>query len=96
MGIFLSPTTFNFMYYVYILKNINNKNLYLGCTNNLKKRLLEHNNAKVKSTKNKGFWEVRYYEAFYSKDDAFAREQKLKKNYRGLQELKKRTKKSLN
>ena len=41
----------------------------------------------------KGPWEVRYYEAFYSKSDAFNREKKLKNNMRGLQELKKELKK---
>jgi putative endonuclease len=83
------------MYYVYIIRNSRNGSLYLGCTNDLKKRLSKHNENKVKSTKLKGCWEVRYYEAFFSKADAFSREKKLKKNYRGIQELKKRTKESL-
>ncbi|MCX6761791.1 MAG: GIY-YIG nuclease family protein [Candidatus Moranbacteria bacterium] len=83
------------MHYVYLIKSKKLGELYLGCTNDLRERLLKHNSNKVKSTKFKGPWEVRYYEAFYSKADAFSREKKLKQNYRGLQELKKRTKESL-
>ncbi len=83
------------MYYVYIIKNKENGKLYFGCTSDLRVRLEKHNTNKVFSTKNKGPWEVRYYEAFFSKTDAFNREKKLKQNYRGLQELKKRTKESL-
>ena len=83
------------MYYVYIIKSIKIDYLYLGCTGDLKARIKLHNENRVKSTKNKGPFEVRYYEAFYSKEDAFQREKKLKKNYRGLQELKKRTASSL-
>ncbi len=83
------------MFYVYIIKSSSINYLYLGCTGNLIKRLDQHNCNKVNSTKNKGPFEIRYYEAFFSKEDAFNREQKLKKNYRGLQELRKRVKNSL-
>jgi len=69
--------------------------IYIGCTHNLKKRFSEHNSNKVKSSKYKGPWELKYYEAFSSKADAFYRESRLKKNHRGLQELKKRLKESL-
>lgn len=83
------------MHYVYVIKSKKDGRLYFGCTNDLKTRLEKHNTNKVFSTKYKGPWEVRYYEAFFSKEDAFGREKKLKQNYRGLQELKKRTKESL-
>jgi putative endonuclease len=83
------------MYYVYVIKSQKFGKLYFGCTNDLIARLKKHNTNKVKSTKYKGSWEVRYYEAFFSKTDAFNREKKLKQNYRGLQELKKRIKESL-
>jgi putative endonuclease len=83
------------MYYVYILKNEKYGKLYYGCTNNLRRRLKEHNEGKSYSTNIGSLWELRYYEAFYSKEDAFSREQKLKRNYRGLQELKKRIKGSI-
>lgn len=83
------------MHYVYVIKSKKNECLYFGCTNDLRERLKKHNANEVSSTKLKGPWEVRYYEAFFSKLDAFNREKKLKRNYRGLQELKKRLKESL-
>lgn len=84
------------MHYVYILKSRKTKELYLGCTIDLEKRIKEHNANRSFYTKNKGPWEVRYYEAFHSKEDAFNREKQLKKHARGIQELKKILTKSLN
>jgi putative endonuclease len=83
------------MHYVYIIKSKKDGSIYIGCASDLKKRLKQHNNGKAYYTKNKIPWEVRYYEAFYSEKDAFAREQKLKNNARGLQELKKRLKNTI-
>ncbi|MEX0917004.1 MAG: GIY-YIG nuclease family protein [Candidatus Paceibacterota bacterium] len=41
-----------------------NEDLYIGCTNNLKSRLLLHNSKKIKSTKNRAPFKLVYYEAF--------------------------------
>jgi putative endonuclease len=54
------------MYYVYILQN-KKKELYKGSTQDLKQRLIDHNNGRVTSTKNKRPWQLIYYEAFLSK-----------------------------
>lgn len=90
------PSPLLLMYYVYLIKSKKfNRSFYIGCTGNLKKRFNEHNTNKSLYTKNKGPWEIRYYEAFYSKDDAFNREKQLKRNARGFQELRKRIIKSL-
>jgi len=35
------------MFYVYILKSENDGNLYIGSTNDLKRRFLGHNSSKV-------------------------------------------------
>jgi len=83
------------MYYVYLLKSKKTEKYYIGCTGDLKKRVSDHNAGKSIYTKNKGPWEVRYYEAFYSRDDAFQREKQLKKNKSGLRELRKRLKNSI-
>lgn len=83
------------MHYVYILKSKKYDKLYVGCTKDLRKRLEEHNADKSEFTKHKGPWEVRYYEAFYSQEDAFSREKRIKNHARGIQELKKRIEKSL-
>ena len=89
------PHYLGFMYYVYLIKSKKDDCLYFGCTKDLRKRLDEHNSGKSFYTKCKGPWEVRYYEAFFSKEDAFQREKQLKKHKKGLTELKKRIEKSL-
>jgi putative endonuclease len=41
------------MWYVYILRSVTDKKLYVGSTNNINRRLTEHNSGKVASTKNR-------------------------------------------
>lgn len=60
------------MFYVYILRS--ETGLYIGYTSDLQHRLREHNTNKNKSTKNKGPWEIVYYEAHLSSEDARRRE----------------------
>jgi len=50
------------MYFVYILKSKIDNKLYYGFTNNLEKRLKNHNNKTVKSTKSRAPFELIYYE----------------------------------
>jgi len=38
---------------VYILRSIIDKNLYVGSTNNIRRRLTEHNSGEVDSTKSR-------------------------------------------
>lgn len=66
------------MYYVYILKSKKDGKLYVGCTNNLKRRMLLHNKGKVESTKFRRPFILIYYEAYLNKFDAFAKERWLK------------------
>jgi putative endonuclease len=66
------------MFYLYVLKSINHDELYIGSTNDLKKRLLEHNKGKSTSTKNKRPYELIYYEAYKAESDARRRESMLK------------------
>lgn len=81
------------MFYVYVLQN-EHKNLYVGSTNDLKRRLAEHNNGRSFSTK--GYcWKLVYYEAFAGEKDARQREQKLKQHGYSLRHLKSRLKQSL-
>jgi len=39
------------MWYVYILRSTIDKKLYVGSTNNIRRRLTEHNSGEVDSTK---------------------------------------------
>ena len=66
------------MYYVYVLRSRKDKDLYTGCTNDLKKRILLHNQGKVYATHERTPFDLIFYEAFINKHDAFAREQWLK------------------
>ena len=81
------------MYYIYLLKSRNK--IYIGFTNNLEKRVKQHNNGENISTRHGIPWSLIYYEAFRSKSDAIQREKKLKYHAKGLIELKKRITSSL-
>lgn len=75
------------MYYVYIIYSEKIEKIYKGSTNDLIKRIKEHNNKKVKSTKNGNPWKLIYYEAFINKADALI-EEKFLKTGRGRERLK--------
>ena len=65
---------------VYVLENKNDKFWYIGQTDNLKRRIQEHNSkqggrtTKIKS----GKWKLIYAEAYIDKRDAIGREKFLK------------------
>lgn len=52
--------------------------LYKGYTDNLERRLKEHNNGYVRATRNKRPLELIYYEAYRNKTDAMNREKYFK------------------
>ena len=62
------------MYYVYILQSLRDNKLYSGYSDNLKRRLEEHNKGKVESTKWRKPFVLIYYEAYQQQQDATARE----------------------
>ena len=78
------------MYYVYILKSKIVDEIYIGSTNNLERRLKEHNNKVEIFTKRYAPWGVYYYEAYLVEKLARMREKKLKYNGNAIRELKKR------
>jgi len=78
------------MFYVYILKSQKDKKLYIGSSNNLDRRIKEHNEGKVFSTKSRIPFELIYYEAYKSESDARKREHNLKLRSRAHAQLKKR------
>ena len=66
------------MNYTYILK-CNDGTLYTGWTNNLEKRIKDHNEGKgAKYTKPRRPVELVYYEAFECKEEAMKREYAIK------------------
>ena len=83
------------MFYVYILRSEKDDNLYTGYTNDLKRRLVEHNSGKNTSTKSRKPFTLIYYEAYKSKEDATHREKMLKEYGKSLGGLKRRIGRSL-
>ena len=65
-------------YYVYVLKSINHSFIYIGFTENLKNRIIQHNNKEEHSTKAYTPFELIHYEAYRSEKDAKRREIYLK------------------
>ena len=70
----------NFYVYILISQELKNPTTYVGYTNNLKKRLLLHNQSKgAKFTKGK-LWKIIYKKKYKTKSDAMKNEYKLKKD----------------
>lgn len=67
------------MFYVYCLESKKNQELYFGYTNDLKRRVKEHNDGLNLSTKKYIPLTLIYYEACMSEKDAIRREKYLKK-----------------
>ena len=67
-------------YYVYIMSNNRRTVLYVGMTNNLERRFVEHTSQKEKVhfTKKYNVDELVYYETYDDVLDAIAREKQLK------------------
>jgi len=80
------------MFYVYAIYNKSHDKIYIGQTNNLKKRIYEHNDHNNKThnfTKRfSGSWKLIYQEKFLTREEAKVREKQLK-SYQGRQYLKK-------
>lgn len=78
-------------FYVYVLQSLAMPaQWYVGYSANLRKRLTEHNEGLVTSTKRYLPWQLRYYEGFSEEHAARKREISLKQNGNPMRELKKR------
>ena len=67
-------------YYVYLLASGRNGTLYIGVTNDLRRRVWEHKNDMVKGfTKEYGVHHLVYFEQFEDIEFAILREKQLKK-----------------
>jgi putative endonuclease len=65
-------------YYVYVLVSEKDGNKYVGYTNDLKRRLVIHNEGKVRSTRNRLPMKLVYFEGCLDREDATRREKYLK------------------
>ena len=66
--------------YTYLIKSLKHKWNYIGSTKDLKRRFVEHNMGKVKSTQFYKPFILFYYEAYQNYSLARRREIELKKN----------------
>ena len=68
------------MYYVYILTNKTNQVLYIGVTNDLKRRIREHQNEEIAGfTQKYHVHKLVFFEAFSDINEAIACEKQLKR-----------------
>lgn len=67
------------MFYTYILFSSTTKKYYCGSTDNLERRINQHNSGYSKSTKGGVPWELKYFEEFTGRADAVRRENEIKK-----------------
>jgi len=66
------------MFYVYILFSFKDRNFYVGSTDDLRRRVKEHLQKKVASTKNRLPLKLVCYEAYLTKTEVLRREKYLK------------------
>ena len=82
----------NFFVYMIASKRKNKLTTYVGYTNDLKKRLMLHNNGKgAKFTRGRK-WKLIYFEKFTTKREAILREYYIKKNRNFRNLIKKKAK----
>jgi putative endonuclease len=84
------------VFFVYLLKSLKDESFYIGCTNNLNRRLKEDNSGENRSTKARTPFKLIYYESYLSEKDAKRREENLKLHGRAFTQLRKRLEETIN
>jgi len=69
------------MYYTYVLRSLNDNKFYIGFTEDIRRRIEEHNSGTVDATKGRRPLELIYYEACLDKEDAIKREKYFKTGF---------------
>ncbi|MEE8638567.1 MAG: GIY-YIG nuclease family protein [Candidatus Margulisiibacteriota bacterium] len=69
------------MFYTYVLRSEKDGKLYVGWCKDISRRIEEHNNGFVQSTKHRRPLKLIYYEACNLEKDAIAREKSLKTGF---------------
>lgn len=69
------------MFYTYVIKSLKDGHIYVGHTNDLKRRIKEHNSGEVKSTNKRKPFKLLYYEACNVLIDAIKREKAFKTGF---------------
>jgi predicted GIY-YIG superfamily endonuclease len=66
------------MHFVYILESDDQQHWYVGLTDDIDRRMTEHNSGKSSHTSKFGSWELKTYTAFRDRNRAEAFERYLK------------------
>jgi len=75
------------MYYVYILYSEKFKRTYIGQSDDIERRLVQHNKGKVKSTKPYIPYRIIYFEEYETREEALSKE-KYYKTFSGRKKIK--------
>jgi len=67
------------MYNVYILRSKKDGRYYVGHTDNLERRMMEHENGKSPYTRNRGPWILVKVEEYRTRSEAMKREREIKR-----------------
>ena len=65
-------------FFAYVLRSKTSGRYYVGHSENLTKRIFEHNNNRTASIKNRGPWELFHSEEFATRSEASRREREIK------------------
>jgi len=76
------------MYFVYVLKNEQTERIYIGMSADVERRLTEHNNGNVRSTRAYRPWILLFKKEVGERKLARQEEKRLKSGY-GREEIKK-------
>ncbi|MBI2086599.1 MAG: GIY-YIG nuclease family protein [Candidatus Zambryskibacteria bacterium] len=75
------------MHWVYIIKSVNNR-YYIGASDNVTRRLNQHNSGRVKSTKSERPWQLIHTERYSTLSESRIREKQIK-NWKSRQSIEK-------
>ncbi|AXB55605.1 GIY-YIG nuclease family protein [Flavobacterium fluviale] len=67
------------MFYTYILYSSSLNKYYTGSCQNIEQRLNDHLNSRSKFTRTVKDWEIKYFETFHTRSEAYQREMQIKK-----------------
>ena len=67
------------MYNVYILRSKKDGRYYVGHTDDLERRMMEHENGKSPYTRNRGPWILVKVEEYETRSEAMKREREIKR-----------------
>lgn len=75
--------------YVYVLRSLQNGDIYIGSTADISQRISLHNSGKVKSTKAYRPWVLLEYQAMNTRSEA-VRQERFLKNHQQKEQIKRK------